>query len=139
MNQRLTDPSREAELAYARTAAAAVRIGFVALLGSFLLYVSGWTTSIVPVEEIPRFWNRPVGEFVAATGWPTGWQWLSMLGSGDALSMAGIALLLAMSVVPMVRLLPAFLDARERAHAAIIMIQWLLVVLAAAGLLSRGG
>lgn len=114
---------------YARWLEIGARVAFALLLASFALYVFGVLDPLVPTHELVRLWSLPVAQYVAATGAPTGWGWLKMLGKGDYLNFVGIALLAAMTIICYARIVPAL----PRLHAALALIQ--IAVLLAAALL----
>lgn len=114
---------------YARWLEIGVGIAFALLVASFAAYVAGLLDPLVPIAELVRFWNLPVDRYVAASGAPTGWGWLEMLGKGDYLNFVGIALLASITIVCYARIVPAL----PRLHAALALIQ--IAVLLAAALL----
>lgn len=106
-----------------------MRIAFAILLATFAAYLLGVLDPLVPTAELVRLWSLPVDRYVAATGTPTGWGWLKMLGKGDYLNFIGIALLGTVTIVCYARIVPAL----PRLHAALAVIQ--IAVLLAAALL----
>ena len=119
---------------YARWLDIGTRIGFVALVATFLAYVLGLLPSRIPVDELPRYWTLPVAEYIAATGAPTGWGWLRLLDEADYLNFIGIAILAAITIVCYLRVLPLFVRAGDRAFVAICLFEVLVLVIAAAGI-----
>jgi hypothetical protein len=134
MNQPKRYASPE-QLRYAGVLGAVVRGGFVLLVITFVLYLSGLAPPQVPVEQLPRYWSLPVGEFVRATHTPTGWAWLAALGRGDMLNMLGIAILAAASVFSTLAVLPAFARGRQTALLAIALLQLVVLAVSASNLL----
>ena len=106
-----------------------MRIAFATLLVTFAAYLFGALEPLVPTAELARLWSLPVDQYVAATGAPTGWGWLPMLGKGDYLNFIGIALLATVSIACYARIVPAL----PRLHAVLAVIQ--IAVLLAAALL----
>lgn len=90
---------------YARWLDIGTRIGFAVLILTFALYVLGIVEPLVPPQELARLWTLPVDRYVAATGAPTGWGWLSFLGKGDYLNIVGVALLATITIVCYARIL----------------------------------
>jgi hypothetical protein len=99
------------------------------LVATFGAYLLGVLSPLVPTAELARLWRLPVDQYVAASGAPTGWGWLKMLGKGDYLNFIGIALLAAITIVCYARIVPAL----PRVQAALALIQ--IGVLLAAALL----
>lgn len=114
---------------YARWLETGVRLAFGLLLVSFALYVFGVLAPLIPTAELVRLWHLPVDRYVAATGAPTGWGWLHLLGRGDYLNFVGIALLGTITIICYARIVPAL----PRLHAVLAVIQ--IAVLLAAALL----
>jgi hypothetical protein len=94
------------------------RIGFAALVASFVVYVTG----LVP----------------PATGAPSGWAWIARLGESDLLNFVGVAILGMVTVLCYARILAAFVRARERALAAICIAEIVVLAIAASGLVGTG-
>ena len=118
---------------YARWLAAGVAIGFAALVASFFVYLTGIVPPGIPPEALPRYWGLPVHDYVKVTGAPTGWSWVRRLGEGDLLNFVGVAILGSTTLACFVRVLPMFVRSRERALAAICVVQVLVLAAAASG------
>jgi hypothetical protein len=123
---------------YADWLDAGTKIGFVALVLTFLAYVGGLLPPGIALEALPRYWHLPVGEFVRATGAPTGWAWVARLGEGDLLNFVGVAILGLATVACYARVLPLFARAGNRVFVAIGVAE-IVVILAAAWGLFWGG
>jgi hypothetical protein len=107
------------------------RVGFVVLIVSFLIYVSGLLDPGVPLQELTRLWGLPVDSYVAAIGAPTGWGWLALLAKGDYLNYLGVALLASVTIAAYARIVPVLLAHGERWRAAIAALQVVVLVVAA--------
>lgn len=123
------------ELTYARWLAWGTRVAFATLIAGFALYVLGVLEPLVDHASVVRLWRVSVGEYIAATGAPTGWSWLRYLGKGDYLNLLAVALLCLITVVCYARVLPLLLKT-DRVYAAIAAAQILVLLVAASGLLS---
>lgn len=126
------------QLRYAFLVEWGTRIGLLVLVLSFTAYAGGMVPAHVPLERLPHLWTQPVGAYVAATGSPTGWAWLQLLHRSDVLGLAGIAILSVSSVVALLALVPMYAALRDRTFALLCVLQALVVLLAASGLLSGG-
>ena len=124
---------------YARWLDVATRAGFAISLCAFLVYVSGLLPAYVPLEELPRYWALPVHRFIEVTGAPQGWAWLGELAYGDGLNLAAIALLGLVTPACYARLLPALIATRDWLQAALALLQLVVLVAAASGLLAGPG
>ena len=124
--------AREQE-AYAHWLTWGVRLGFAVLVATFLLYVTGILPPGVAPERLPQLWTLPVGEYIAATGSPTGWGWVLRLRESDLLNLVGVAILASASIACHLRVLPLFARAGERTFVAICIAQVVVLGAAAAG------
>lgn len=127
------------ELIYARWLAWGSRAGLAVLVLAFLAYVAGLAAPLVALEDLPRLWVLPLEHYLAESGAPVGWDWLSVAAKGDYANLAGIALLGLVSVACYVRLLPELLRRGERVLAAIAAAQILVLAAAALGFFTGGG
>ena len=123
------------EQRYARWLAIGGRLGFAALVASFLIYLLGIVPAGIDPRELPRYWGMPVSEYLAATGSATGWDWVRRLPQSDVLNFVGVAILGATSLACYLSAAAGFLRARQYLYVAICVAQVLVLVLAASGLL----
>lgn len=123
---------------YARWLGAVARIAFCAALVAFVLYAGRVLPSFVPLEALPALWGLPVGEYVARTGAPVGWDWLRLLRYGDYLSLGCVALVAAVTLVCYLAVLPTLLKLEERWQAALVAAQIIVLLVAASGALAAG-
>lgn len=119
---------------YARWLAYGVRLGFGALVVSFIVYMTRLVPPGIRPEDLPRYWGLPVVEYVKATGAPTGWSWVWRLGESDLLNFVGVAILGSTTLICYLRMLPLFLRARARVFAAICIAEIAVLAAAASGL-----
>jgi uncharacterized membrane protein len=125
----------EEQLAYARVLDIGMKVGFVLLVATFQLYLTGIVKPYIPHEQLPQYWSMPVGEYLQAADVPTGWGWLSLVGHGDFLNFVGIALLSLVTIACYIAVLLIFLRKKDRVYAALAAVEVLVLVLAASGLL----
>jgi hypothetical protein len=128
----------EEQLRYARWLGAGTRLGLVALVVLFAGYVAGLIEPFVPHERLPALWSLPVGDFLAATGTPTGWGWLRLIRHGDFANLAGIALLASVSLAALAVLLPLYARRGDRVFVAVTVLQIGVLLLAISGVLGGG-
>ena len=81
------------QLAYASWLDTGMKLGFLLLVGTFVVYLLGLTTPQVPVEQLPKYWTMPVAQYLKAADVHTGWSWLALIGKGDYMNFLGIAVL----------------------------------------------
>jgi hypothetical protein len=119
---------------YARWLDFATMAGFAISLVAFLLYAGGVLPAYVPLAELPRHWALPVHRFIEVTGAPQGWAWLGELRYGDGLNLAAVALLGLVTPVCYARLLPALVARRDWLQALLAILQLVVLLGAASGL-----
>jgi hypothetical protein len=124
---------------YARWLDIGTKAGFAVSMIGMLVYLSGVVAPFIPMAELTARWRLPVGRFLALTGAPTGWGWVHLLGYGDYLNFAGIALFASLTTVCYLRILPVLLAHRDRLYALIAAAQILVLLAAASGLLNSFG
>lgn len=114
------------------------RIGLLALVLSFTVYLFGLVTPHVPLERLPSVWNQPVTGYLQLTNTPTGWGWLALLHRADISNLVGIALLASCSIPPLLAVMHLFLKQRNVVFLVICALQVSVLLLAASGVLSVG-
>jgi hypothetical protein len=114
------------------------RFAYVASLLTFLAYVFGLLTPLVPPERLARLWHLPLAQYLEATGAPTGWGWLRYLGRGDYANFAGLALFACIVLVCHAALIAPLLRRGERLLAALAAAQVAVLLFAASGLFAGG-
>lgn len=112
-------------------------IGMLAL--TFLIYMSGILRPFIPPSQMPQYWGLSAHDFLVETGAPIGWGWLGMLGHGDFINLVGIAFLALLTIVGyVVLLLPAYLRKKDIPYTAIVVVEVIVLSLAASGILAVG-
>jgi len=129
----------EEQLAYAKLLDLGMKVGLLMLVITFCIYVSGIFTPHVPVNDLPSYWIMPVKDYLEATHAPHGWGWTGMLGKGDFLNFTGIAFLAAVTIWCYIRIVPILFRKKDTVYAMLAIIEVLVLVLAASGVLKGGG
>jgi len=106
--------------------------GLAILVLTYLLYITGIIPPHIPLDVVTKLWAKPVHVYVTQGQVPHGWGWVSLLHTGDFLNFVGIAILAALTVV-------AFLRKGDKLYAIIAILEVLVLVAAASGLISAGG
>ena len=119
---------------YARWLDIGTRVGLAMLVVGFAVYVFGVLDPHVPREDLARLWTLPVDHYVAATGAPTGWDWLRHIGKGDYLNFLGISVFASMSIVCYARIVPTLILQHDRLQLVLAASQLLVLLAAASGL-----
>ena len=127
------------QLAYATILDKGMKIGLLMLVISFIIYVTGILTPYIPVNDLPKYWGLSVHKYLEVTGIQPGWTWLRLLGKGDFLNFVGIAFLAGVTAVCYVRIIPILFRKKDIAFGVIAILEVIVLVLAASGLLKSGG
>ena len=134
----MTDPNKYAspeQMRYANVLGLGVRAGFVILVVTFVLYLTGVLAPLVPVDQLSQYWGLSAAEFAKATGTPTGWAWVTQIAKGDVVNLLGIVVLASISAVSTLAVLPIFARRGDRAHVAIAVLLVLVLAISAANIL----
>ena len=126
------------QLRYACVLDWGMKLSLAVLAAGFLAYVSGILPAQLPLVNLPQLWVLSAADYLRETGTTGGWAWIGTLGSGDGLSLAGIALLAGVSVPCLLVLLPTFAGHRDWAYFLIALLLIGVLVLAASGLPTLG-
>jgi hypothetical protein len=124
-----------AQRLFARWLDAGTKIALALLVAGFLAYVTGLLPAHLPPEELAKIWNLPLQAYLAASDAPTGWDWLALAGRGDYVNYIGIVLLASIVAATYLRILPV-LARHARAHALIALLEVVVLLAAASGLLN---
>ena len=128
----------EEQRIYAALLDRGMKIGFVLLVISFALYLTGVIEPHVPVRDLPAYWGMSAVEYAQAAEVPPGWGWLSLAGTGDYMNFIGIAVLAFVTVACYLRILPILVRNGDTAFGVIVVLEVLVLLLAASGLLVVG-
>lgn len=114
-----------------------VRVALLALFVTFVLYAAGVVPSELPVSEVPDSWHLSAEEYAAATGAPAGWAWIGALGEGRTLAFAALVLFPLGTLVMVTAAIVLYLRNRVPAYAVITLLELVVLVIAATGVLQR--
>jgi uncharacterized membrane protein len=137
MNKKLI--ATEEQLAYGNILRTGVRAGFIILLVSFIIYLTGILTPQVPVNDLPKYWGMPAKDYIAKTGVHAGWHWLQMIGKGDFINFAGVAILAGVTIPCCIIIIPAFFRKKDTIYGLLAIMEVIILTLAASGILGTGG
>lgn len=136
----------EEQRIYARILAIGMYTGLGLLLVTFALYVTGLMEPAVPIDQLSGYWQLSVGEYldvineahVGREGHLTGWWWLEALARGDYLNFVGIAVLSGVTIVCFLGIIPTLIRNGDWVYLAIAILEVLVLVAAASGILAAG-
>ena len=120
-----------AQSIFARWVDVGTRVGFAVLMVTFLAYLFGLLGPLVPPHELARVWGLPADRYIAATGAPTGWGWVGLLGKSDYLNYLGVALLASVTVAAYARIVPVLIAQGDTLRARIAALQVIVLIVAA--------
>ncbi|PIE68579.1 MAG: hypothetical protein CSA21_06605 [Deltaproteobacteria bacterium] len=126
------------QVLYANILNKGMLIGLGLLLVTFAIYISGILPPYVPVEKLSDYWQLNVHDYLEQLGIPCGWGWLHLLGYGDYLDFIGIAVLAGVSIVCYISIIPAFLKAGDTIYVVLVVLEVIVLVAAATGLIAGG-
>lgn len=129
----------EEQVAYANILNIGMWIGLLILIISFIVYVSGILQSFIPIEDMPKYWDMKVKDYIHALNAPTGWGWVTMIGKGDYLNFVGIAMLGGLTILCYLTILPILMRKKDTPYVVIAIIEVAMLVLAASGIFKIGG
>lgn len=112
------------------------RTGLLVLILTFTAYLLELTDPHVPLRLLSSVWDQPLARYLQLTATPTGWGWVSTARHADMNTLVGIALLATCSVPPLLAVIPLFLKRREFYYVGFCLLQVLILLTAASGLLS---
>ncbi|WP_027719012.1 hypothetical protein [Desulfovirgula thermocuniculi] len=112
--------------------------GIILLVLANIIYFTGVIKPYLPPHKLPQYWGMKASQFVEVARMPHGWGWVKMLGYSDFLNYIGIALLAGLTILGYLVLLPAYLAKRDWPYTVIVLVEVLVLVLAASGLLAVG-
>jgi len=129
----------EEQLAYAKLLDFGMKLGLLALIITFIVYLSGILSPYIPVNDLPRYWGMSVHKYLEAAGIHPGWTWIAMLGKGDFLNFVGIAFLAGVTILCYLRIIPILFRKKDTVYGILAIVEVLVLVLAASGILKAGG
>jgi hypothetical protein len=129
----------EEQLTYARILDFGMKIGLLILIVFFIIYVTGILPSYIPVNDLPKYWKLSVHQYLDATGIQQGWTWLKLLNKGDFLNFLGIAFLAGVTIICYIAIIPIFFKKKDVVYGVLAIIEVLVLLLAATGILKTGG
>lgn len=137
MSEKKTQATEE-QMQYAVLLNMGMKVGMVMLLVTFAIYMLGIAKPHVPVKDLPTYWTMSVHEYTEAADVKTGWGWVSSAGKGDFMNFIGIAFLSGITIVCYLRIIPTLLKKGDRIYAVLAVMEVLILVLAASGVLKSG-
>jgi len=129
----------EEQLAYAKLLDLGMKVGLLTLIVTFFIYIFGILSPHIPVGDLPKYWSMPVKQYLKAADIHTGWTWLSKVGEGDFLNFIPIVFLAGVTILCYIRIIPILFRKKDTIYAVLAIVEVLVLVLAASGVLKSGG
>lgn len=129
----------EEQLAYAKFLDLGMKAGLLILIITFVIYLTGIFAPHIPVKDLPQYWGMPVHKYLNHTGIHPGWSWLRMLDKGDFLNFIGIAFLAGVTAICYIAIIPMLFRKKDTIYGVLAILEVLVLVLAASGILRAGG
>ncbi len=129
----------EEQIAYAKVLNVVMFLGLAIMMVTFIIYMSGILPSFIPPQDIPKYWGMKSSNFIHTFHAPTGWAWVAMTNKGDYLNFVGIAILAGLTALCYLVILPILIRKKDTAYVVIAIMEVLVLVLAASGILKTGG
>lgn len=130
--------SSPAQLHYAKIVSAGVKIGFLCLVITFTLYMLKVPAPEIPTAEMIEYLSQSSDEYTEAAEIPHKWGWVKLLPASDFLNYLGIIILTGLTIIALLTLLPSFIRSREFIYAGIVVLELLILLTAASGILNAG-
>jgi hypothetical protein len=139
MAEEKTTRASEEQVAYAKVLNVVMFLGLAIMVVTFIIYMFGILPSFIPPQDIPHYWGMKSSNFIHTFHAPTGWSWVALTNKGDYLNFVGIAILAGLTVLCYLVILPILMRKKDTAYVVIAIIEVLVLVLAASGILKSGG
>ncbi len=110
-------------------------IGLIFMAVAFILYTSGLLPTSVPAEEVGSYWHLESGVYAVETGTLVGWEFLTNLSSGESLSFGSLVFMAVAIIVCLTIMIAVFFQKNNRLFALIALLQSIVLVLAASGII----
>ena len=135
----MAQKATEEQILYANILNKGMLVGLVGLVVTFIIYGAGILKPLIPLEEVQNYWVMPVNDYLAKSGIHAGWAWLGNLGYGDMLNFLPIAFLSVLTIICYLAIIPGLMRKKDTAYVVLAIVEVVVLVVAASGLLGSGG
>ena len=129
----------EAQLFYATVLNRLTLFGFAVLVVAFFIYVLGILSPYVPMGDVLQYWTQSSHHYLQSANIQPGWAWVSKIGYGDFLVYIPITILAGATIVCYAGVVFKFLKEKETILVVIAVLEIVVLLAAASGLLKAGG
>ena len=113
--------------------------GIVLMIITYVIYMTGTLSPHVDVALITQNWDKGVDEYLEITNSPHGWGWLSLINKGDFINFLGLVLIAVLTIFCYLFLIVGYGKRRDWVYFIICMMEVVVLILAASGILGTGG
>ena len=131
------EPTPE-QILYAAVLEKGMYVGLACLFITFAIYVFGVMDPHIPLDEVSKYWELKVGDYLHEAEIEPGWAWVSMLGYGDFINFIGITILAGVSVFCYIAIIPLLLKKKDTIYAVLALLEVIVLVAAASGIIAAG-
>ena len=131
------EPTPE-QIRYAGFLEKGMYVGLACLFVTFGLYVFGVMGPYIPLEELPDHWSKNVHDYLADAKIEAGWSWVGMLRYGDFINFIGVAILAGVTVVCYLAIVPMLLKKKDTLYAVLALLEAVVLIAAASGIIAGG-
>ena len=135
----MANQATEEQLLYANILNKGMLIGLIGLVVTFIIYGAGILEPKIPLEQVQNYWVMPVSDYLQQSGIHAGWAWLGNLGYGDMLNFLPIAFLSLLTIVCYLAILPGLMRKKDTAYVVLVIVEVVVLTVAASGILGSGG
>jgi len=135
----MANKATEEQILYANLLNKGMLVGLLGLIVTFIIYGAGIMKPFIPLGDVQDYWVMPVSEYLEKSGMHAGWWWLSHMKFGDMLNFFPIALLSAATIFCYAAIIPGMLRKKDTAYVVLAILEILVLVVAASGILGAGG
>lgn len=135
----MAQKATEEQVLYANLLNKGMLLGLLCLIITFIIYAAGILPPKIPLPEVQNYWVMSVNDYLEKSGIHAGWAWLGDLGYGDMLNFLPIAFLSGITILCYVAIIPGLLRKKDTAYVVLSIIEVIVLVVAASGILGTGG
>jgi hypothetical protein len=126
------------QLVYARILWYGGIISIVAITAAYIVYITGILPHYIEFDKIVELWGKKSHKFVEETNTPIGWEWLKLVMYGDFLNLLLLTFLSFLTIVCYLAIIPLLVAKKDFIYFVIALVEVLVLLLAASGLIVAG-
>jgi hypothetical protein len=126
------------QLVYARILWYGSIISIVAITAAYMVYITGILPHYIEFDKIVELWGKKSHKFVEETNTPIGWEWLRLVMYGDFLNLLLLTFLSFLTIVCYLAIIPLLVAKKDFIYFVIALVEVLVLLLAASGLIVAG-